>query len=405
MSCKEFFRKIQFYLMIALGIYPACACIVVFVAPEMLSYVWLFSAAYCVLGCLCLILPQKLRLVLGIAGCLLFVVTPMMLLQGNARNIMLLYGAGYSVLMMFSLQMAGWNPDQELAPGWLGACITLLLAGCLLSYYEPRLATVSVWIRVCLFVFVFFALHSLNRGSLQLAAGGRGSISGRMRRENILLILVMFALAILVALIPSIMNLFKALFAWVGQAMEKVSELFPEKSLVESTAPSSSEEIATGEGIEVLKEQARSYHTSAATYVIMAVIAIGMITPVAGYAFYKLATNLWKAARNFVQKILDGAGAVAEDFEDEITDTRIDESELNMESVPKGKQTAGIRLTPTQKIRRRYRSLQAKNPKWLQSSTARENLSEDAAELYEKARYSSHAVTEKDAESFKNKTK
>lgn len=208
MKTKEFLRKAQLFLLPALGLYPACACIVIFVAPEMLPYVWIFSTAYWLLGCLSLVLPQKLRLAAGILGCLVFTLPAALLLRGNARNILLLFGAGYSVLLLFTLQIGGWNRDQELAPGWLGGCITLLLAGCLLSYYEPRLSSVSGWIRACLFVFAFFAMHSLNRGSLQLASGGKGIISGRMRRENMLLILAMFGLAVLVALIPSVVNLF-----------------------------------------------------------------------------------------------------------------------------------------------------------------------------------------------------
>ena len=55
MSFKEFLRKVQLYLMPALGLYPACACIVIFIAPEMLPFVWLFSAAYCLLCPLCIL--------------------------------------------------------------------------------------------------------------------------------------------------------------------------------------------------------------------------------------------------------------------------------------------------------------------------------------------------------------
>lgn len=185
----------------------------------------------------------------------------------------------------------------------------------------------------------------------------------------------------------------------------KIAELFPEKPMVEATVPSSSEQIATGEGIEVLKEQAQSYHTSAATYVIMAVISLGFMVPVGCYALYKLVTALWKTAKKFLQRILEGANTVAADFEDEVTDTRQEDREQNRESRARETQSVPLGLTPTQRIRRRYRSLQTRNPKWGQSSTARENLPEDAAALYEKARYSSHTVTEKDAENFKNKTK
>ena len=402
---KEFLRKIQFFLLMALAAYPVCACIVIFIAPELLPYMWLLSAAFGVFGCLSLCIPRKLRLALGIIGCCVFVLPGVILLGGNARNIMLLFGAGYGGLLLWSLQIAGWNPDQEIGFGWLGGGVTVLLLGCLLAYYEPRLATVALGIRISLFVFVFLAMYSLNRGSLQMASGGKGSISGRMRRKNALLILAMFALAMLIALIPSIMHLFEMLFTGVGNLLTKIKEQFPDRPMAEATTPPSSEEIATGEGMDALKEQAPSYRTSAATYVIMAVIALGIMTPVAGYALYKLGVVLWQAAQRIVSRIVDGANVVAEEFEDEVSDTRKEDLETGHEFATKAKQTIRFNFTPAERIRNHYRSLQMKNPKWLQSSTARENLPEEAARLYEKARYSTHPITRQDAEEFKNRTK
>ena len=45
-----------------------------------------------------------------------------------------------------------------------------------------------------------------------------------------------------------------------------------------------------------------------------------------------------------------------------------------------------------------------KHPYWGDQSTARENLPKDAAQIYEKARYSEHTLSQQDAEQFAQKT-
>lgn len=406
MRGKEFLRKVQFYLLLTLGTYPACACILVFVAPELLPHLWLLSAAFGAMGAVSLVLPQKLRLGWGILGCLAFLLPPALLLQGNGRNIMLIYGAGYSALLLWSLRIAGWDADQELSAGILGGCVTVLLAGCLLSYYEPRLASVSLGVRISLFVFAFFAMCSLNRGSLQLASGGRGSISRMMRRKNVLLITAMFALAALIALVPSLFNLLKILVAWIGDRLADLAALFPDRPAAETTEPpTTTEEVVTGEGMEVLTEGLQTHRTSKGTFIMMAVIALGIMVPVGGFALYKLCAILWSKLQQVARNVLDGTSTVAEEFEDEITDTRAEDLERYRQTDGKEKRPAVVITDPAQRIRYRYKRLQGKNPQWRQSSTARENLPEDAAALYEKARYSSHPVTQRDAEDFKDKTK
>ena len=47
-----------------------------------------------------------------------------------------------------------------------------------------------------------------------------------------------------------------------------------------------------------------------------------------------------------------------------------------------------------------YARLLRKKPQWTSSSTARENLPENAAALYERARYSEHPISSEDADSF-----
>jgi hypothetical protein len=62
-------------------------------------------------------------------------------------------------------------------------------------------------------------------------------------------------------------------------------------------------------------------------------------------------------------------------------------------------------LPPRERIRARYRKLLKKNPRWRSGRTARENLPEELASVYERARYSQHPITEEEAEQFRQNAK
>ena len=404
---KEFFRKAQFLVLMALGTYPICACVLVFVAPELLPYLWLLPLCYGVLGMLSFALPGKLRLPLGILGAVLFLVPCVLWLEGNARNMMLTFSFGYGALLLWSVRIPGWEPDQEIPAGWLGGGLAILLFGCLLSFYEPRLDSVAAGIRVSLFVFVFLAMLSLNRSSLILAAGGRRGFSTAMRHKNVLLTVGMFAIAVAVALIPSVFQLIQQLVHWIGQAFLWLQQQLPEETIAETTTIATTVESSTGEGMEVLFEGLETHRTSQATYFMMAVIALAFIVPVGCYSLYKLFTAIYALIKRVVADIAVNATTQTEEFQDEITDTR-DDAESEHYRGDREKKVPGPNLgkmTPADQIRYRYRRLSAKHPEWKEHRTARENLPEAAAQLYERARYSDHPITEQDAENFKNKTK
>lgn len=407
MRISEFLRKLQFVAMMALGSYPVTTCIIIFVAPELLPYMWLFAAVYSALCLLSFALPSKLRLPFGILGAVLFLLPSALLLESNTRNIMLAFALGYGALLIWSMRIPGWDSDREMPLGWLGAGFVILLIGCLWSYYEPRLATVETAIRISLFVFVLLAMLSLNRGSLQLAAGNKRGFSTAMRRKNVLLTVGMFAVALVVALIPSVLNLIKWLFGVLGTLVAKVAELFPEATVPETTTVETTV-ATTGEGLDGLFENLPENRTSEATYIMMAVIALAVMIPVGGYCIYKIAAGLWNGMRHLAQGIIEAAGNQAEDFQDEISDTREDaESEYYRGDAEKSRRfMPSLRnMTPAEQIRYRYRRLASKHPEWKHHNTARENLQSDAAQLYERARYSDHPITEQQAEEFKNRTK
>lgn len=407
MRASEFFRKLQFFVILALGSYPVTACIIIFIDPKLLGYMWLFPVVYGALGLLSFALPGKLRLYLGMLGTVLFLLPCGLLMHSNARNIMLTFALGYSALLIWSVRIPGWDVTQELPVGWLGGCFSVLLLGCLLSFYEARLASVALGIRISLFVFVFLAMLSLNRGSLILAAGGRRGFSTAMRHKNVLLTVGMFAIALAVALIPSVFHLIKLIIGLLGQLAEKVADLFPEATLPEVTSSETTEAFSTGEGMDVLYEGLETHRTSQTTYFMMAVIALGVMIPVGGFAMYKLIQAICTGVGRLITGIVAAANAQAEDFYDEITDTRDDAQSQHYrgETGAEKRPASAGKMNPAQQIRHRYRQLSARNPDWKAHHTARENLPEEAAQLYERARYSKHPITRKDAESFKNKTK
>jgi hypothetical protein len=120
-----------------------------------------------------------------------------------------------------------------------------------------------------------------------------------------------------------------------------------------------------------------------------------------------LFARIFRILRGKLQELIVSLGKFAasasEDYIDEVTDTRED---VSAEQLEKKRRPARMplreprNLEPVEKIRFRYRKLLLKHPEWDPGATARETLAEDAARLYERARYSGRPVTEAEAEGF-----
>ena len=137
----------------------------------------------------------------------------------------------------------------------------------------------------------------------------------------------------------------------------------------------------------------------------MTAIVLIVVVPFSIAAVYKLVRFTIKGVRRLVELIDQVANAPVEDFVDEITDTRDDMLERVEEKEKTARQIVRVvtgKLSPGERIRDHYRRMQNKHPEWTQQSTARENLNEEAAKLYEQARYSDHPITEADADRFRS---
>lgn len=410
MNIREFFRKSQFPILIGLGTYPVAACAAAYFAPGLLTLTWVFPVVYAALAILALLLPTKPRTALGVLGVLLLVAPCALYLPIMELGVALLIVAMYSVLLFWSLQLSAWEPGRELGAGWIGICFAINLVGYSFTWLEPRLAPVALGLKLELFFFVLLAMLSMNRGSLNLASGESRGFTVAMRRKNLLLTIGMFGVALLFALLPSLFQLVVGIFTWIARLIawlrSMLASMIPEETTVETTIAAT---IAPtrGEGwMDAVLEDKEVYQHSESMNVMMTAIVLVVMIPVMLAALYGIGKLLFHGVQRLVALISRAANAQTEDFVDEITDTREDARYAHSgDTQPRRVVPVLGRMSPAERIRYRYRRLMGKHPEWKEHNTVRETLAEEAAELYERARYSDHPVTDLDAERFQKETK
>ena len=410
MNRTEFFRKSQFVLLIALGCYPASVMAALFTAPQLLPYSWIYPVVYGVAGICGMLVPGKPRLIFGVLGTLALTVPSFLFFEGTLSWFALLLGIIHSALLFCTMRIGGWEAGKELPAGWLACMLALLLVGCFLSFVEEKVAHTALAMKFSLFVFAFFAMRSLNRGSLFLAAGGKRSFSPAMIGKNTLLTVALFAIALGIALLPSAVGFLKVLLGWLGDFINWLKELFaslvPEETVGTVTTMPTTEPANTAEGLGVITERIPRREATAGQQIMMTSIVLAVLIPAGIFGLFKISKLLIKGIKGLIAMVDTAVNAQTDDYEDEITDTRHDgQAETRKGSKEKKPKVSESNMTPSQRIRYRYRRLAKKHPEWQDHNTARENLPEMPAELYERARYSDHPVTQEEAERFKTETK
>lgn len=403
MNIRELWRKFQLVLLLTLGMLPVAPCILGLLAPELLDHSWMFAAVYGIFVTVSLFLPGKLRLLLGIAGTLLMLVPCVVLPSRDSWFIAATTAVIYSALLIWSMRIAGWETEEEMPMLWglISLCAHLIAQ---LLVFLKFIHSYQVLLTVSFFAFAGLTMLSLNRQSLNLASGGRRGFSTSMRRKNVLLTLCMFGVALLVALIPSVWGLIRLIGSGISVLMQKLQELFAEEA--EQTLATQMTEV-TEETYEYAFGDIQARDPNPTVYKVMTVVVLAVVIPFGIVILYKVGKLLAGAVSRIVTSVLNTASAEAEEYEDEITDTRVDAQSETVRSKKKQKRSLTQRrnLPPGEQIRYHYRLLAKKHPEWHAADTARDNLAESAAELYEKARYSDHTITQQDAARFKNETK
>lgn len=249
-------------------------------------------------------------------------------------------------------------------------------------------------------LYLTLLLLTFNAISLDNATLGRHRLPASVRKINMLLTLLFLAIALLLSCAPAIISGVIALWHALCGALAALDDLLmrllpvsqdmgtggplPPMGMIPGLAP-----IAEPSPLAIVLERIASVLTA--------------IVVIAGSAL--LLWRLWRllgiALRQLIRRLHSYVLIVSDDYVDEVSDTREEDGEHTVSLRPRIlRRAAAYEQTPAGAIRARYAQLMKKHPHWALSSTARENLPEDSASLYERARYSDHPVAKEDAERF-----
>lgn len=409
LNTTDFRRKMQHPLVLALACFPLVLFLIAQNAPEAITLMWVLPAAYVLLAWLCLLLPGKLRLPGGIVGIAAMIAVTAAAWSIAAHPVLIVPIIVYAVLMLIALPMGRWERGREVGLEWpvIGMCTHVLVQ--LLINGAQKLGNTAFDDCEGVLVFSFLALAvlvvlALNRQSLNSASQSRQNVPLLMRRQNLVLVMAVLVIGVLIAMIPAIGEA----LAWVWDRLMQLllvigaffASIMPQqKSGGGAAGGGDSDPLVSGAAAEpnqllLIMEKVMTVLT-----VIILIVGAFFILKMLGKRLAKLLRYLW-------EKLGKYSAAVGEDYEDEITSTREDDAERESllgrlrRFAPEDERG----LDAAQRVRVRYRSLKRRR-RWTMAATARETLPEEAARLYERARYSGEALTDEEAERFRDATK
>lgn len=406
-SLPPFLRKCLTPLAIALGTMPVGLLLFCFTVPALIPFVWIYPTAYFIFAVLVLAVGGKRRLPVGITAAFLLLLIPLLMPRATIFHALIL-AAFYSITLLWSLRLGGLPSGQGIPVFWGTFGIAAHLAGQLgliacRNLNNPALEPAAPWMLVCFFGFAALLLLSMNRSNLTDAADKRQAVSSVMRQKNILLTAGLFLISLAVSFLPAAARAVGTLAAWLATALKtlffflfgKAGGYGPDTPMVPPSETGMTGEPGTTNQLAAL--------INMITLAIGAILTLILLVYGLRSLYRKLKvllTRLYAAMGRF-------AAAATEDYIDEVTDTREQTPATPFRTRQKKRRPYGPTgtLTPGQRIRHRYQHLSKKHPEWGVSTTARENLPQALATVYEQARYSGHPATDENAALFVSETK
>lgn len=410
LNFNDFGRKCQFPVMMAAGGMPVLLLILAHNMPEGVGMTAVLAGIYVVMTWLCMVIPGKIRVPVGVLLAIGLMVIGAALLPVGEIKAMWIIPAAFAALLIGGLQMCGWNRSRELHPLVGALCLVAhLIAQMLvntdrLNQAEPMYTPIVPALTASFLVFAAIALLSLNRISLNSAVNGQQSVPTAMRRKNHLMTAGVMVLTLLIAALPTVIRAIEKAWQWLVTAIilliHFLLSLLPESQGTGGQGGGNPLEGLVGE----TREQSLF---SKIMQVVMLVLALVILAIGVFFALRIIWRKLKILAKYLWKKLNAYMLASSEDYVDEIADTRDGaQTERALGRLRRRMQRKRVdesELSPKERIRYRYLMHWLKHPEWTPERTARENLDDSAAQLYERARYSSHEVTVRDAEAFAQK--
>lgn len=400
---QDFMRKMQIPVMLAAGLLPVVILLFARFAGEYVLLSWIPAGVYVALALTGLCVRGKWRMVYGIAVGILLLGIGVGLRTFSGNGWLFIGCALFAVPAFWSVQIGKWAWHEELSlPAMIAGMGIHVVAQFLMNGMKKSgagdTASADYSLIVAFWIFMLMAILRMNRDSLFFATHGARRAASSMRKQNGLFsLLVAILAAVLSAAAPVISAARKILLLILRLLSGSGSPEEPDSAgMIAETEPVLATEIG-GEAAPPGEVSLFDKVLLVLTYMIVAVVlclALVLIVRVLILLAGKLMKWLWRFT-----------ASVSEDYVDQVTDLRED---------PVGRETVFKRLrrrlpgleerndSAREQIRSRYRRLLERHPQWPDSSTARENLPDDLARLYEKARYSDHAVEKSDSDRFRS---
>lgn len=411
LNTTDFRRKMQHPLLLAFGSIPLALILILNAAPELLRRMWIFPAAYVLLAWGCILIPGKRRILGGAVSAALLLAMGLTLLPVPEKLALILLPVMYIALIIVTLPIGGWPRARELAVGWHVAGVGTHVALQVLLSGSQRIGTglydaAQIPLLASFLCYAVLVLLALNRSSLESASQSRRTVPLLMRRQNIVITLALLVIGVAIAAIPAIGSTMDVLWNLLMRGVAYVAGLIA--ALLPSGngpigAPAESGDVSMGFGEAAPPSELALILEKVLGVVALVVVVVSLIllVRVAGKKLIQLLKYLWGRLGQY-------SAAAGEDYEDEITSTR-DEPDVEREGLfarlRRFAPAEGKGLTPTERVRSRYRRMKRRHPDWTSAQTARETLPPEAASLYERARYSGQSLTEDEANRFHERTK
>lgn len=405
-SLRIWLGRWQFPLFLLLSVMPIPLAWLCINAPDTLPFAYVLFGAYALLSGACLCVRGKHRLKAAFLSSALMLALSFMLLSIRAYPLFLLLPIGLSALLLYSLPLAARQYESEVPPYLYVVGIGIHIVFQFLHNYFARTGDVSPYepashaLTASLVGFVILLLLSLNRISLDNAALVRHRLPESMRLFNTVLTLTFTFLCLLLASLPAvaraIYNLWLLLCGIVSRIIAWLISLLP--SAVDPGFGSSG---AAGGFPDFPMEMTPPSAFALIMQKIASILSMMLLAGGCLFLVYLLVRQLIRLGRHLSRRLRTYMAAAVSEYDDEITDTREDGAQRETRFTRSIRRRSAVwEATPSGRIRQSYAKLLRRRPKWTDSSTARENLSESAAALYERARYSRHPVTDEDAQRF-----
>ena len=397
-------KKLTIILQIMLAVLPVSLLAGAHFLEGQLWLCPVFSALYVLLAGLCVHIPGKKRVLAGLLCAALLIAAGVWLVPWRIRWPSAFLPLLYVVLLFATLPIGGWPKEQELSVtiSFAGLAGYILMQFLLLTGLRSLYGSTAPMLLAGFLAYLVLWLLMLNRVSLYSAASATGRAPASMRRKNTLLTLGFTVLILFIAAIPALAEWLAMVWNYAKETLlailRWIASLIPQS---ESTAGGSGGGGDMFAGLGEASEPSALAKFLEKVAIVLAIVLAAALVIWAGRILWRklrvLLRKLWALISRYTL-------AASEDYVDEISDTREeggDTSTSRRRALRRRlRQINEAELSPNERIRYRYQRLLWKRTDWGRSSTARENLAQENAGLYEKARYSSTAVTAEEAEQF-----